>query len=140
MLRKLAEDKTCKIKEIEQQENDKCLDSILGKHDELSILQADQRIINEMIADCDWTIEWLESGRWPGNKRGIERRATYQREKSTMPVKINGQLKSSSKYATMSVSEQKAYFSHAVMLAVIEELGWLYGEDFETSRARGWGI
>lgn len=58
----------------------------------------------------------------------------------TMAVKINGQLKSSSKYATMSVSEQKAYFSHAVMLAVIEELGWLYGEDFETSRARYWGI
>lgn len=59
---------------------------------------------------------------------------------ATMAVKINGQLKSSSKYATMSVSEQKAYFSHAVMLAVIEELGWLYGEDFETSRARDWGI
>ncbi|CAH1202962.1 hypothetical protein PAECIP111891_02172 [Paenibacillus allorhizoplanae] len=59
---------------------------------------------------------------------------------ATMAVKINGQLKSSSKYATMSVSEQKAYFSHVVMLAVIEELGWLYGEDFETSRARDWGI
>ncbi|WP_162259754.1 hypothetical protein [Paenibacillus sp. Soil766] len=42
MLRKLAADKTGMIKEIEQHENDKCLESILGKQDELSILQADR--------------------------------------------------------------------------------------------------
>ncbi|CAN7515774.1 hypothetical protein [Paenibacillus sp. LjRoot56] len=67
-------------------------------------------------------------------------RLVFNEVMATMAVKINGQLKSSSKYATMSISEQKAYFSHAVILAVIEELGWLYGEDFETSRARDWGI
>ncbi|MDR6552866.1 hypothetical protein J2736_004073 [Paenibacillus qinlingensis] len=34
---------------------------------------------------------------------------------TTMGVKINGQLKYSSKYATMSVSEKKVYFSHAFL-------------------------
>ncbi|MDR6880357.1 hypothetical protein [Bacillus sp. 3255] len=69
MLRKLSAEKTNKIKEIEQQED------ILIKQDELSILQADRRVINEMVSDCEWTIEWLETGRQPGNKRGIERRS-----------------------------------------------------------------
>lgn len=33
-----------------------------------------------MISNLDYAIEWLETGRRPGNKRGIERYAAYQRE------------------------------------------------------------
>ena len=33
-----------------------------------------------MIANLDYAIEWLETGRRPGNKRGVERLAAYQRE------------------------------------------------------------
>lgn len=34
-----------------------------------------------MISDLEFTIEWLRKGRRPGNRRGIERRGTYQRER-----------------------------------------------------------
>lgn len=32
-----------------------------------------------MISDLEFTIEWLESGRLPGAKRGYDRRDSYQR-------------------------------------------------------------
>lgn len=35
-----------------------------------------------LIANCDYAIMWLETGRRPGNKRGVERLAAYQREVS----------------------------------------------------------
>lgn len=92
MLRRLAAEKTSRIKEMEQQEDE----SILSKQDELSLLQADRRILNEMVADCERTIEWLGSGRRPGNKRGIERRAAYQREKLMDPVRMQAYVSQSS--------------------------------------------
>jgi RNA polymerase sigma-70 factor (ECF subfamily) len=36
--------------------------------------------VRAMIRDCDYVIEWMETGRRPGNKRGVERLAAYQRE------------------------------------------------------------
>lgn len=33
-----------------------------------------------MISNLDYAIEWLETGRRPGNKRGVERLAAYQRD------------------------------------------------------------
>lgn len=36
--------------------------------------------VEAMIRDVDYILEWLETGRRPGNKRGIERLAAYQRE------------------------------------------------------------
>ncbi|MEC0269391.1 sigma factor-like helix-turn-helix DNA-binding protein [Paenibacillus anseongense] len=105
MLRRLAADKTSKIKEIEQQEDE----SIVCKQDELSTLQADRRIINEMVADCEWTIEWLESGRRPGNKRGIERRAAYQREKLMDPVRMQAYITQSSAGSPANLSDWQSF-------------------------------
>lgn len=42
-------------------------------------------VLGGMISDCDYTLEWLSTGRRPGNRRGIERRAAYQREHPTPP-------------------------------------------------------
>lgn len=36
---------------------------------------AECQLISEMRGEVEWVIDWLETGRWPGNKRGIERRA-----------------------------------------------------------------
>ncbi|WP_438446857.1 sigma factor-like helix-turn-helix DNA-binding protein [Gorillibacterium sp. sgz5001074] len=36
--------------------------------------------VEAMIRDVDYVIEWLETGRRPGNKRGVERLAAYQRD------------------------------------------------------------
>lgn len=48
----------------------------------------DKKVISGMISDCEYAIEWLETGRRPGNKRGIERRAAYQREKLVDPLRM----------------------------------------------------
>jgi RNA polymerase sigma-70 factor (ECF subfamily) len=55
-----------------------------------------------MISNCDYVIKWLETGRRPGNRRGVERLAAYQREvptdiierfmKPPEPVKFESEL------------------------------------------------
>jgi positive control factor len=51
-------------------------------------LDCRRQIIGEMISDVDFVIEWLETGRRPGNRRGIERQAAYQRERLMDPVRM----------------------------------------------------
>lgn len=42
--------------------------------------------LKEIISDLNYSIEWMETGRRPGLRRGIERRAAYQREKAMDPL------------------------------------------------------
>lgn len=49
---------------------------------------ADVKIVKEAISDINFAIEWMHTGRRPGNKRGIERRAAYQREKLMDPIRM----------------------------------------------------
>lgn len=44
--------------------------------------------MGDMISGMEYIIEWLDTGKRPGNKRGIERRATYQRERPMDPLKL----------------------------------------------------
>ncbi|EPF11114.1 sigma-70 family RNA polymerase sigma factor [Bacillus cereus BAG1O-3] len=44
------------------------------------------RIYSEMISDLEFALEWMQTARRPGNRRGIERRAAYQREKVCDPL------------------------------------------------------
>lgn len=60
----------------------------LEEMDALLALDKDRRLVMEMIASCSYVIEWLETGRRPGNRRGIERRAGYQREVPTDPARL----------------------------------------------------
>lgn len=39
----------------------------------------DRKLVNGMISDMDYSLEWMKKGRRPGNRRGIERRSAYQR-------------------------------------------------------------
>jgi positive control factor len=39
----------------------------------------DEKQINSMISDMEYALEWMEKGRRPGNRRGVDRRAIYQR-------------------------------------------------------------
>jgi RNA polymerase sigma factor (sigma-70 family) len=109
MLRTLSEKKTNRMKEIEIYEVEKSLERVIEIQDELSMLKADRRIINEMIADCEWTIEWLDSGRRPGNKRGIERRAAYQCEKLMDPVRMQAYLTQSSAGSPANLSDWQRF-------------------------------
>ncbi|CAM4359199.1 hypothetical protein BAMA_16175 [Bacillus manliponensis] len=45
-----------------------------------------KEIIAGMISDVRYALEWMCNGRKPGNVRGIERRAAYEREKSVDPL------------------------------------------------------
>lgn len=53
---------------------------------QLPLLSSDDKTIGEMISDCRYVVEWLNTGRRPDNRRGIERRAAYQREILTDPI------------------------------------------------------
>ncbi|WP_027410354.1 sigma-70 family RNA polymerase sigma factor [Anoxybacteroides tepidamans] len=55
----------------------------------------DKKVIAGMISDLEFTIEWMETGRQPGNRRGIERRAAYQRERSFDPLLMQKYFRSS---------------------------------------------
>lgn len=48
----------------------------------------DKKVISGMVSDCEFVIEWLSTGRRPGNKRGVERRAAYQNEKPMDPLRM----------------------------------------------------
>jgi RNA polymerase sigma factor (sigma-70 family) len=48
----------------------------------------EEQLIADMIADINYAIEWMHTGRCPGNRRGIERRAAYQREKLMDPFQM----------------------------------------------------
>ncbi|MGG1519551.1 sigma factor-like helix-turn-helix DNA-binding protein [Paenibacillus oryzisoli] len=40
--------------------------------------QEDQKLLAEMIGDCEYIVLWLRTGRAPGNRRGVERRSVYE--------------------------------------------------------------
>lgn len=41
--------------------------------------EEEKHVINGMISDMSYALEWMKRGRRPGNLRGIERRSVYQR-------------------------------------------------------------
>jgi len=76
----LAADRlTRRIKRIEPVRTMEQMEAVLK-------LENDRKLIVEMIASCSYVIEWLETGRRPGNRRGAERLASYQREIPTDPA------------------------------------------------------
>ncbi|WP_342045939.1 sigma factor-like helix-turn-helix DNA-binding protein [Bacillus sp. OTU530] len=46
----------------------------------------EQRILGSMASDLQYALEWMKTARRPGNRRGIERRAAYQRDRLLDPV------------------------------------------------------
>ncbi|MGE7613505.1 sigma factor-like helix-turn-helix DNA-binding protein [Paenibacillus sp. NPDC101420] len=56
----------------------------------------DKKVISGMKSDCEFVIEWLTTGRRPGNKRGVERRAAYQKEKLMDPIRMQSFVQHSS--------------------------------------------
>ena len=59
-----------------------------------SLSEEDQAIVSGMISDIRFTIEWLRTGKRPGARRGIERRAAYQRERPADPLVIQRYVRS----------------------------------------------
>ncbi len=68
-------------------------------------LFAELDLINEMISDANFVVEWLNNGRRPGSTRGIERRSAYQREKLMDPVKMQSFVSGSTAGSPSNLSE-----------------------------------
>ncbi len=49
-------------------------------------LRQDKSIINSWISNLEYALEWMQSGKQPGAKRGIERRAAYERNRPFDPI------------------------------------------------------
>ncbi|MBC1231506.1 sigma factor-like helix-turn-helix DNA-binding protein [Listeria booriae] len=54
--------------------------------------EEDSVIIGGMISDVRYALEWMRSARMPGNRRGIERRSSYQRELSIDAVQLQAYI------------------------------------------------
>ncbi|MCM3144356.1 sigma factor-like helix-turn-helix DNA-binding protein [Brevibacillus sp. MER 51] len=70
---------------------------------------AERQLIGEMRGEVDWIIEWLETGRRPGNKRGIERRAVYEREKLMDPVRMQAFVSRSTAGSPCNLTEWQRF-------------------------------
>ncbi|GED53522.1 sigma-70 family RNA polymerase sigma factor [Brevibacillus borstelensis] len=64
-----------------------------------------RQILSSMIREIEWVIEWLETGRRPGNRRGIERRASYQKEKLMDPIRMQAFVARSTAGSPSNLSE-----------------------------------
>jgi RNA polymerase sigma factor (sigma-70 family) len=67
--------------------------------------EEDIRLLSSMASDLQYSLDWLRSGRRPGNKRGIERRAAYQREKPIDPMHIQNFVSNPAKEKPCTVSD-----------------------------------
>ncbi|MGH1093276.1 sigma-70 family RNA polymerase sigma factor [Bacillus mycoides] len=56
--------------------------------------EKDISIINTMISDINFALEWMRTAKQPGKTRGIERRAAYEREKSCDPLLMQRYMRS----------------------------------------------
>lgn len=56
--------------------------------------EKDISIINEMISDINYALEWMRTAKEPGAIRGIERRAAYQRNTAVNPLLMQKYLRS----------------------------------------------
>ncbi|MFA4132571.1 MULTISPECIES: sigma factor-like helix-turn-helix DNA-binding protein [unclassified Brevibacillus] len=70
---------------------------------------AERQLIGEMRGEVDWIIEWLETGRRPGNKRGIERRAAYERDKLMDPVRMQAFVSRSTAGSPCNLTEWQRF-------------------------------
>lgn len=71
--------------------------------------QAERQVLAEMISDCDYVLEWLCTGRRPGNKRGIERRASYQRERPVDPLRMQAYVQRHHAGSPSNITEWQRY-------------------------------
>lgn len=69
----------------------------------------DKKVISGMISDCEYAIEWLSTGRRPGNKRGIEHLAAYQREKLVDPLKMQAYVSNAKAGSPSNLSDWERF-------------------------------
>ncbi|AHM65136.1 positive control sigma-like factor [Paenibacillus polymyxa SQR-21] len=69
----------------------------------------DKKVISGMISDCEFVEEWLVTGRRPGNKRGVERLAAYQRERPVDPLRMQAYVQRNHAGSPANLSEWQLF-------------------------------
>ncbi|WP_019123333.1 sigma-70 family RNA polymerase sigma factor [Brevibacillus massiliensis] len=82
--------------------------------------KGDRRLVEEMIGSVDYVIEWLETGRQPGNRRGIERRAGYERERPMDPALMQVLFSYSAAGSPCPLDKQEAARLECVLSSLTE--------------------
>jgi RNA polymerase sigma factor (sigma-70 family) len=68
----------------------------------------DKHLMTGMLTDVQYAIDWMGTGICPGNRRGIERRAAYQREKLMDPIHMQTYIEQQTvESRPSSISEQQ---------------------------------
>lgn len=134
-----ADDLLCEYREGKKQLNR--LKNSLNQKD--PVIKEDIKIINSMAEDMDFVIEWLETGRQPGLRRGVDKRKAYQikyLENMDLIPDISEQLEPKPLYlsesqkrvllnifSSFSTRERQCYILYAAqglsMAEIAEELG-----------------
>lgn len=65
----------------------------------------DIKTLKGAASDVNFAIQWMHTGRRPGNRRGIERRAAYQREKLMDPILMQSFVANSTSGSPANLSD-----------------------------------
>jgi positive control factor len=91
----------------------------------------DKSLLNGMIRDLQYAIEWMETGKQPGNKRGIERLAAYQRERPFDPLMMQRFFRSQDETYIWDESEPESVISSAEQEMIEDALSVLTAKERE---------
>ncbi|BCB04783.1 sigma factor-like helix-turn-helix DNA-binding protein [Bacillus sp. KH172YL63] len=93
--------------------------------------ERDQSLLNGMIRDLKYSIEWMETGREPGSKRGVERLAAYQRERPLDPLLMQRFFRSQGETYVWDKAENESVISSAEKEVIEDALSVLTGKEKE---------
>ncbi|MGG1556244.1 sigma factor-like helix-turn-helix DNA-binding protein [Paenibacillus ferrarius] len=82
--------------------------------------QEDQKLLAEMISDCEYVVHWLRTGRAPGNRRGVERRSVYELTKVWDPSWFESFTGVPIASAERELTAQEEFGLHDAMAALSE--------------------
>jgi positive control factor len=98
--------------------------------------------ISGIISDLNYSLEWMRTGRRPGNRRGIERRAAYQRERPFDPLVMQKYFRSEEPKYEWDEEEREVEsvitsYERDMIECALSELTVLEKEYYLMSRGRG---
>jgi positive control factor len=91
----------------------------------------DKSLLNGMIRDLQYAIVWMETGRQPGNKRGVERLAAYQRERPFDPLLLQRFFRSQDDSYVWNETENESVISSAEQEMIEDALSVLTAKEKE---------
>ncbi|MFA1820568.1 sigma factor-like helix-turn-helix DNA-binding protein [Virgibacillus oceani] len=93
----------------------------------------DRKQINSMITDMSFSIDWMKTGRRPGNLRGIDKRSAYQR-RTLLDMDLFPSLDIETEEKTLNQAEKEA------LMNILIELSHRERQCYLLHMAQGWSM